>query len=161
MAGTRTQAQLARETELCLRLHSEERTVRDIADTMRTQGIKMHYSTVQRRIAWALNHIVMPNLDDARKQELLRLDALINTYGPMAADGGHKAADIVLKAVASRSRIIGLENKNQAPTPAPEPARPVIDATVIAAAKAALANPIPSITSMQTNDRPNADGHHT
>lgn len=85
----------------------------------------LHYFTVARRVTLGLESTVLPGIDEAKKIELARLDELIAAFGPKAAAGDPKSADIVLKSVSQRSRIQGLESSKQTdakPQAGPQPA---------------------------------------
>lgn len=63
------------------------------------------YKTYQR----AAERLIRPNLDEHRDMELDRLDRLQATFWTRAAQGEIKAADMVLKIIDKRAKILGLD----------------------------------------------------
>lgn len=117
MSTNRTPAQIETEALEALRLHNLGLTEREIAERMSAEGRTISQPTVHRRIEYALERYVLPELDEARKAALARLDALYEALAPQLAAGNAKAVDTALKLEAQRARILGLEK-------APEPTKP-------------------------------------
>jgi hypothetical protein len=70
-------------------------------------------ATVARYRDQALNSVAMPNVDNARKEELDRLEVLMEAVWPSAATGDEKAIASYMKISERRAKLLGLDRPTE------------------------------------------------
>ena len=98
----------ARNTAETLRLRSQGFTYRDIGNRL---GIDA--STAQRRVKRALAEITMDSIDELRRLEGERLDALQLALWPKAMEGNAQAVRAILTISERRAKLYGLDQPHQ------------------------------------------------
>jgi len=95
-------------TAKTLKLRSQGLTYREIGTAL---GIDA--STAQRRVKKALAEIPMESVDELRRLEGERLDALLNALWPKAMEGNAQAVRGVLAICDRRAKLCGLDQPHQ------------------------------------------------
>lgn len=76
--------------------------------------------TAHRTVMRALNENVVDGVEDYRRVELARLDTILNAHWAEATSGSApKSAELCLKVITQRSRLLGLENQVSVQTALP------------------------------------------
>lgn len=102
-AGKRTNRALRRQR--CVELAAQGRTYDEIAATV---GFS-HRSAARKAVIAALSEVTVESVTNYRNVEIARLDALQAAIWPDALDGDVTAVDRVLKVIAARCRLLGLD----------------------------------------------------
>jgi AraC-like DNA-binding protein len=88
-----------------LELRKAGETLQQIADQLGYANPSAVYAAIRR----TLDQIVVPAVEEYRKMELERLDALQLAVWPAARRGDYQAIDRVLKIMERRARLLGLD----------------------------------------------------
>lgn len=126
----RTKAQEMAEATRAFQLHGLGLSVRRISEIMTKEvndknsavqmgmepAYKISPATVARRIQFALDNYAIPGLEEAKRAELVRLDAIIEAQAEAVNSGSTSAAAIQLKAIKLRADILGLNAPTQSST---------------------------------------------
>ena len=112
-AGTRKRQ--AEECREALRLHVMGLTQPEIADHLAIHFGRLYsQSTVSRRISRAVQRYTIPEIQDIKRVELARLDALLEAMSSRLVAGDPRAVQQALGIMDRRSKYLGLDKPVQA-----------------------------------------------
>lgn len=104
----RNAAQLVRETEYCYAERLKGHSYREIANSYQElYGERISHQTVKNRIDNHLETVVIPNVEQVRKQSLDRLDLLASKLN--INDGDPATINAAIKIEESRRKLLGVD----------------------------------------------------
>jgi hypothetical protein len=100
-----------------MKLRMEHKTFQAIADEL---GVTRQaaWQMVQKGLQETLETMKV-DADRLRQETLEQIESLLEVYGPKAASGDHRAANLVLRGLSDRAKLYGLVRIPQEP-PAPK-----------------------------------------